>query len=130
MSGPLTTLGTDSKIVLAGLPGNESLSAMFGPHGSAISSYGRQRQVSSSHGDSFTPIGGLISNLWMRMAWEDQSLRSLANYYRAVNLAGDGGGEYRKWNPSIYSEVVRSQIMAGRLTNNMAHWDKWSYIYF
>ena len=121
---------TTSKIVLAVLPGNERSSDKFGPYGSAISSYGRQRQVSSSHDDYFTPIGALISYLSMRMAWEDPSFRSLANYYRAANLSGDGGGEYRKWDPRIYSDMVRSQIMAGKLSNDMANWDKWSYIYF
>ena len=123
------TSWTASKLALAGpFPAGDGLSATFGPHGSAISSYGRI--TSSSQGDSFTPIGRLISYLSMRIAWEDPSLRSLAAYYRAVGLDGSGGGEYRKWDPGIYSDEVRHLIMAGRLRGNIFDWDEWSYIYF
>lgn len=124
------TTWTDSKMTLPGaFPETTDMPATLGQQGIAISSYGRM--TSGSRGTSLTPIGRLISYLSMRIAWEDPSLRSLASYYRAVGLDGNGGGEYRTWDPWIYSDEVRHGITAGRLSSgNAVPWDEWSYIYF
>ena len=123
------TSWTSSRVALAIFPGNESLSAIFGPQGSVISSFNRQK-TSDSHGNTFTPIGRLISYLSRRLAWEDPSLRSLAAYYRAVNLGDSGGGAQRRWAPNIYSDEVRREMMAGGLRENTFQWDEWSLTYF
>ena len=62
----------------------------------------------------------------MRIAWEDPFLRPLADYYRAVNIGGDGGGVYRRWDPDIYSDKVRSAMMAAKLQDNPFGWDEWN----
>ena len=109
--------------------GGKALASMFGPNGKAISVYGRQRRTASSD-ESFTAIGQLISYMSMRIAWEDASLRPLADYYRAVNIGGDAGGEYRRWDPAIYSDKVRSAMMSRMLHGNPFSWDEWSNQYF
>ena len=122
---------TASKMAWTGtFPGREGLSAAFGPCGSAICSYNGQK-TSNPNGNTFTPIGRFIAYLSRRIAWEDPSLRSLAAYFRAVNLGEDGGGEYRTWDTGIYSDEVRFKIMAeGGLRENTFDWDEWNYIYF
>ena len=109
--------------------GTNDLVSMFGTTGKPISVYSRQRQP-ITRDEIVTPIGMLISYLSMRIAWEDPSLRDLANYYRAVNIGGDGGGEYRKWPITIYSDEVRSLIKVGKLHTRRLSWDGWNRDYF
>jgi hypothetical protein len=73
---------------------------------------GYERQV-----DQFTPIGVLISYLSQKLAWENQSLRSLADYYRIVNIAGSGQGKMRIWPSSIYSDEIRPRVEECMLSN-------------
>jgi hypothetical protein len=86
-------------------------------------------QQSTQDGDqvsTFRPLGALISGLFQKMAWSDTSMRDLADYYRSSNLAGNGQGKPRVWDPAlVYSEEVR-----GRLLREGAHtglvWDEWA----
>ena len=124
---------SSTKIPLAGPfpstdPKNE-LAALFGKDGSAISVYSLQGKASLEE-KKVTPIGMLISYLSMRLAWENSSLRSLAEYYRAVDIAGYGGGEYRTWPASIYSKEVYQIMRSGRYGSNTLQWDEWDNIYF
>ena len=105
---------------------------MFGPNGKVISVY-RKQNTSDPRSGSFTPVGLLISYLLIRLAWEDPSLRSLADYYRAVDLTGGGSGKQRHWDPGIYSEELRSLIMPGKppkIPPAYIPWDEWSILYF
>jgi len=97
--------------------------ASYGPNGSAVSAYightRDERQV-----EQFTPIGVLISYLSQKLAWEDPSLRDLADYYRMTNIAGSGKGRMRIWPSSIYSEEIRPRVEAGMLSQG-TQWDEW-----
>src|SRR4051795_13228335 len=64
----------------------------------------------------FRPIGALVSYLTQKLAWEDPAVRDLADYFRLANLWGAGEGPMRPWPLSVYSEDVRLDILAGRLT--------------
>ncbi|MEI7636245.1 MAG: DUF6602 domain-containing protein [Syntrophus sp. (in: bacteria)] len=119
---------TSSKMTFLGprqVPDWTSIMApIYGPNGSATSGYightrGHEQQV-----DQFTPIGVLISYLSQKLAWENQSLRDLADYYRITNIAGSGKGYMRMWPSSIYSDEIRSRVEAGMLSNGKA-WDEW-----
>lgn len=107
------------------IPDWSSMASIYGAGGSATTayighSYSYEQQVSQ-----FTPIGGLISYLSQKLAWEDSSVRDLADYYRITNIAGSGAGYMRKWPASIYSDEIRSRVEAGILSNGRP-WDEWS----
>ena len=71
------------------------------------------------------PIGALIAHLRQRLAWDDASVRDLADYYRLSNLWGSGSGPQQLWPASIYSSEVRLGIDSGRLKNS-GDWDDWN----
>lgn len=73
---------------------------------------------------SYTPIGAFITCLLHKLAWENNSLRSLSKYFDAVNMLGDGRGYNRNWPPDIFSSAVQTGIRAGKLVQatDWAHW--------
>jgi hypothetical protein len=77
--------------------------------------------------DSFRPIGGMLAYLTQRLAWEDPSIRDLADYYRLVNLWGQGGGPMRNWPQSVLSEKVRRKIESGMVVNGL-DWSEWDLV--
>ena len=105
------------------------LSDIYGPNGSATSGYvGFTHQVSDQE-IMFTPIGSLIFNLSLRLAWENPEGRELADYYRDTNLSGSGNGFMRKWPSSIYSKFTREKVEAGNYSNP-TNWDEWAAQFF
>ena len=109
---------------------SQMMSRLFSVHGvegSALNFYIGHTPSQSHQVEYFTPIGTLIFNLFQRLAWEDPSLRNLADYYRLVGLAGSGEGNFRPWPSSIYSESVRPRAETGPLSTGPASfWDEWS----
>lgn len=76
--------------------------------------------------ETFQPIGALINSLIRHLAWRDTSVRDIASYYNAVNLAGMGHGSMRPWRLSeVYSHPVVASILSGRLTDGDP-WNEWS----
>lgn len=75
--------------------------------------------------DGFTPIGALISKLTKKLAWENSSLRNLADYYSAVNIGGASRGWSRSWPISIYHEEIQADIKSGKCSPK--HWQEWGY---
>jgi hypothetical protein len=60
------------------------------------------------------------------MAWEDATLRPIADYFREAGLWPDGGGLARTWPLSIYSEATRNRLAStGR---QYGHWNEWAVI--
>ena len=117
---------TSSKITFFGprqLSDWSKMESIYGQKGSATSAY-----IGHTHHEQqfeqFTPIGVLISYLSQKLAWENPSLRDLADYYRITNIAGSGRGYMRMWPSSIYSEEIRTHVEAGRLLNSKP-WDEW-----
>jgi hypothetical protein len=87
------------------------MESTYGPNGSASSAYiGHTRSYEQQV---------------EQLAWEDPSLRDLADYYRITNIAGSGKGYMRMWPSSIYSEEIRTRVEAGMLSNGKP-WDEWS----
>ncbi len=102
-----------------------TMATIYGPKGSATSAYIGHIRKHEQQVEHFTPIGVLISYLSQKLAWENSSLRDLADYYRIVNIAGSGKGYMRMWPSSIYSEEIRPRVEAGILSNGKP-WDEWS----
>ena len=77
--------------------------------------------------EDFTSIGALISNLSKRLAWEDPTLRDLADYYHDTKMTGPGSGTLRKWQAKlIYSSEVFSGFgIRGLLAGEANTWNEW-----
>ncbi len=98
----------------------------YGPHGSATTAHIGHTKQSDQQVAQFTPIGTLINYLLQKLAWEDSTIRPLADYYRVANIAGSGSGGQRRWLASIYSDKVRPRVEAGPLVNGEPPWDEWN----
>ena len=70
-----------------------------------------------------TPIGTLLTHLLRKLAWQDPSLRELADYFFHSGVGGLGMGESRNWDPLICSEEIRRKILTNGLSNKP--WDEW-----
>jgi len=106
------------------VPDWEKMAPIYGPNGSAVSTYMGHSRTDERQVEQFTPIGVLISYLSQKLAWEDPSLRDLADYYRMTNIGGSGRGHRRTWPNSIYSEEIRPRVEAGMLSSG-PQWDEW-----
>lgn len=92
-----------------------------------ITSYIRWTAGSNIPVEDFTSIGVLISNLSKRLAWEDPTLRDLADYYHDIKLTSTGSGLQRKWQANlIYSSEAFSGFgIHGPLVGGANTWNEW-----
>lgn len=74
---------------------------------------------------TFQPIGAALAYVTQRLAWNDPSIRDLADYYRLTNLWGSGEGVMHFWPQSVFSDEVRSEISQGRIVNE-GGWNEWN----
>ncbi|CUW48758.1 hypothetical protein ATCC53582_02905 [Novacetimonas hansenii] len=81
--------------------------------------------ATSESGKNFQPVGGMLAYLTQRLAWNDPSVRDLADYYRLANLWGDGSGPIRYWPQSVFSNEVCLRIERGELTQRDI-WNEWN----
>jgi len=97
-------------------------------NGSSSSGYMGHISAVQQKAESFAPIGVLISHLSQKLAWEEPSLRDLADYYRKTNISGSARGSLRRWPSSIFSEEIRPRVEAGYLVSGES-WDEW-HVFF
>lgn len=98
----------------------------YGTEGAATTAYIAHTKTSAQQVSQFTPIGTLINYLSQKLAWQDPTIRQLADYYRLTQIAGSGSGNQRRWPSSIYSAQVRPRIESGPLVNGDPAWDEWN----
>jgi hypothetical protein len=104
-------------------PWGDELASMYGPAGSATSTYVGPGEHGSGPGN---PIGVFIAKLLRRLAWEDTGLRGIADYWQFAGLWGSGSGDVRLWDPAdVYTLAVADQVINGRLVNGEP-WNEWS----
>lgn len=103
----------------------EYLTSVFGGTWGPASSMVRATLGDANQLDTFRPVGGMLAYLTQRLAWEDASLRKLADYYRMAQLWGQGRGHMRNWPQSVFTDEVRMNIEGGLMTNGKA-WSEWS----
>ena len=72
----------------------------------------------------FSPIGALLVHLYGALAWQYPEMRELETYFRSVNAGGAGHGQTRLWPGTVLSDLVRKEIIAGRLSRTT--YDEWS----
>ena len=91
-----------------------------------ITDYTRWTAGSDIQVEDFTSIGVLISNLSKRLAWEDPTLRALADYYHDIKITGTGSGVQRRWQPNlIYSREVFSGFGIHGPVGEGNTWNEW-----
>jgi len=112
--------------------------AFFGLDGCATTDY-VSAVLSDERGSvdpRFTPIGAMLSFLLRRLAREDANVRSIASYFRRVQMEGGGPGIGRRWSAGIYSDDIRRDVMEG--TNligvgeqareaDLEGWNEWAF---
>ena len=102
-----------------------SLPQIHGPDVGAITTYFGHTHYYNSKSKHFNPIGTLISRLSLRLAWEDPSLRDLADYYLRTSIDGGARGYNRCWPSSVYKKEDRPRTRIGD-TSSSPFWDEWS----
>jgi hypothetical protein len=110
------------------IPNWEKFAPMYGKRGAAMSNYVQHSPLIQSQVQTFTPIGTMLTYLLQKLAWEHDTLRSLADYFRLTNVGGSGGGNPRLWEPDIYSAQIRQKVASGHLSNGVP-WDEWSVVF-
>ena len=71
------------------------------------------------------PVAQLCAFLTSRLAWEDASMRPIADYFRVAGLLGHGQGQSKGWSlEEVYSNEVTAGLREGRLSFSGA-WDTW-----
>ena len=105
-----------------------TLPQIHGPNVGAITAYVGHTHYHNSKSKHFNPIGTLISRLSLRLAWEDPSLRDLADYYMRTSIDGSGSGVQRYWDSSVYKKKDRPLAAIGDSSSSQ-FWDEWNGIF-
>lgn len=121
----------------------DPLISTYGPSGSAITSYMCFSKDSNNQRKPFTAIGSMLSHLLHKLAWEEPSVRRLAQYFFQTRLPGGGSGDLRLWGEDIYSIGIRNKVKSGELIHRMldevpskqlvndmiTQWNEWSAVF-
>ena len=100
------------------------------PDGVTETTYIRRSFDVDGNGSFPTPIGNLIANLTIKLAWEDPSVRGLADYYSRASITGGGSGTRRQWQPNnVYSDLTLTKLASGLKPAIRGVWDEWSYAF-
>jgi hypothetical protein len=79
------------------------------------------------------PVGTLLVYLLRRLAWEDPSIRDIAEYFHQTGLGGAGLGMARIWPTVVFSESTRLQLAANQLTwgglPTHTTWNEWGRVF-
>jgi hypothetical protein len=104
----------------------------FHPDGSTLSIYFTHSRLEEGQVQHFAPIGALISSLSKKLAWDNPSLRNLAEYYQKVRIEGESTGENRTWPSSIFSRKTRKRLEVGipLIPPTLRPWNEWQAVFF
>ena len=111
-------------------------SSPWGPTGALLTCYMCHFTDLEDQVKNFSPLGAMLSYLLQALAWEDKSIRDLAEYFVNTKLTTAAKGvQYRKWGIDVFSVPVREKL----LTHRKSHisegyfgdtiWDEWSEIF-
>lgn len=81
--------------------------------------------LSNGQAKEYRPLGGMLGNLTQRLAWNDPTIRDLADYYRLAKLGGQGRGVIRPWSQNVYSGDVIEKVNRGQIRNE-GDWSGWN----
>lgn len=73
------------------------------------------------------PFAQLCAWLTEKLAWDDPSMRTMADYFAVVGMHGQAQGQRRAWDlESAYSAQVRLELQRGR--TSQASWSPWGLV--
>lgn len=108
---------------------DETARATMDPKGVLSTSFmchaGRRGFFANQEFEHFSPIGVFISELLVKLAWEDPPLREIASYFLAVEFSRTSFGTIRQWDRTIYSESLRRKLSLSKLKNEI-DWNEWA----
>lgn len=107
---------------------SSQLANIYGERGSITSGHICSSPETVGQRTHFRPVGGLLCRVIQQLAWEDPTLRSIADYFRRTNISGSGLGKLRLWPTSLLSTAVRTGVESGGLVYG-ENWDEWSSIF-
>lgn len=110
-----------------------SFSSPWGPTGALMTTYMCHAAHFEEQVGNFSPLGVMLSYLLQALAWEDKSIRDLAEYFVNSKLSTvSKGALYRTWGIDVFSVPVRERL----LTHMKSHfsekyfgetiWDEWA----
>jgi hypothetical protein len=103
---------------------NADFARIYGPDGSAVTSYTCCKIGGERQEEFFSPLGVLLSRVFSQLAWTFPDMRSLEQHFRSVNLMGSGAGKMRLWGLEIYSEEIRGRVHDGMFFSGKS-FDEW-----
>lgn len=91
------------------------------------SCFAEEHQTTEEDKLIFTPIGSFLAALLEKLAWEDFSLRPLAQYFLFSNLLGDGRGSAQIWTIDVLSDELRKKLQQGNclVSGSENRWSEW-----
>ena len=78
---------------------------------------------------TYTPIGAFMVRLYNVLAWENASIRTLAEYFKLSGIGGNGEGVFRHWPMAIYSDELKVDIFKGKASGPLQLWDEWNFAF-
>ena len=78
---------------------------------------------------TYTPIGAFMVRLYNVLAWENASIRALAEYFKLSGIGGNGEGGFRNWPITIYSAQLKVGILKGKASGPLQLWDEWNFAF-
>ena len=85
-----------------------------------------EHQTSDEKKQLFTPIGSFLATFLNMLAWEDTSLRSLAEYFILAELLGFGKGTSKCWPLTVLSDELAAKLKRGGCLVTGKRWHEWS----
>lgn len=103
-------------------------SKLYDGNGVCLSGFHSHNYEDPNQIEGFTPIGAMLAEIFVKIAWQNPDIRRIANYLRISHLSGSGKGVIRHWPLDILSPEVKTEIIAGGKLK-VAHdslWDEWT----
>jgi hypothetical protein len=110
-----------------------TFSSPWGLTGALATSYMCHSAELEGQVENFSPIGATLSYLLQALAWEDKSIRDLAEYFVNTKFTTTSKGiQYRRWEIDVFSVPVREKLLTPRKSHisegyfGDTIWNEWS----
>ena len=88
--------------------------------------FAEEYQTTADEKQLFTPIGSFLTTMFELLAWEDASLRPLAEYFILAQLLGSGKGGGKMWTIDVLSDELVGKLRRGGCLVSGERWHEWS----
>ncbi|MFA5814725.1 MAG: DUF6602 domain-containing protein [Bacteroidales bacterium] len=104
------------------------ISELFDQEGICYSGFLSYNQDDYNQISGFQPIGAMLAQLFVKIAWQNPEARRIANYIISTHLSGSGKGVMRLWPLKPLSTKVREGVLMGFGARQVSplDWNEWS----